>query len=459
MWRVQVLAPAVALSLIAGCSEKIAPTAARSAVASRTAAERADEGRPLVRDFGVEVPNAYYDLSRAFTIRTGGFTPPVQARAYGYMGVALYEALVSGMPGNRSIASQLNGIGALPQADGIPYNWPLVANAALAEVMRGLWGDKTDHAAANIADLNALESRFESQLAAGVPPGIAKLSSEFGRSVGAAVYATSRDDGGDESYLRNFPTTYTPPVGAGLWVPTANGQIALQPFWAATVATLALPFASACDPGPPPEYSEDPSSAFYGEANLDYQISKTLTPEQLTIAKYWADGSGTFSGPGHSMAIVGEVLTQHGGTLADAAEAYARAGIANADALTAIWWVKFHYNLIRPLTYIRRVIDPTWSTVLPTPPFPEYVSAHSGQSAASLATLEDLLGTNVPFVDHAHDADGFAPRSFDHIFAAAEEAGISRLYAGIHFQSGNLNGRKLGRCVAAAVDALSWRGE
>ena len=117
------------------------------------------------------------------------------------------------------------------------------------------------------------------------------------------------------------------------------------------------------------------------------------------------------------MAIVAEVLTQHGGTLADAAEAYARAGIANADALTAIWSAKYRYNLIRPVTYIRRVIDPAWNTVLPTPPFPEYVSAHSGQSAASLATLEALFGTNVPLVDHAHDADGFAPRSFDHIFA------------------------------------------
>src|ERR1051325_2965790 len=88
---------------------------------------------------------------------------------------------------------------------------------------------------------------------------------------------------------------------------------------------------------------------------------------------------------------------------------------------------------------------------------PEYVSAHSGQSAASLGTLEALFGTDVPFVDHAHDADGFAPRSFDRIFAAAEEAGSSRIYAGIHCQSGNLKGRALGECVAAKVDALSWR--
>ena len=458
MWRLQVvLRPAIVMLLIAGCSEGIAPPAAPLLVGSRSAAERADDVRPLVGDFGVDVPIAYYDLSRTFTKRTGGFTPPVQARAYGYMGLALYEALVGGMPDHRSIAGQLNGIGALPQPKGIPYQWQLVANAALAEVMRGLWGDKTDHASQNIADLDALEASFVSLYGAGTPPGLAKQSIDFGRAVGAAVFAASLNDGENQSYLTNFSSTYIPPVGPGFWVPTAPGQMALQPFWGTTMRPFVLATPDACDPGPPPAYSEQPGSPFYGEAKLDYDISKTLTPEQLTIARYWADGAGTFSGPGHSMAIVAEVLTQHGGTLADAAEAYARAGIADADALTAVWSSKFRYNLIRPVTYIRRVIDQAWTTVLPTPPFPEYVSAHSGQSAAALATLETLFGTNVPFVDHAHDADGFTPRSFDHIFAAAEEAGISRVYAGIHFMSGNLNGRALGSCVAAKVDALSWR--
>jgi hypothetical protein len=414
--------------------------------------------RSLVRDFAADVPIAYYDLSLQFTKRTAGFTPPVQARAYGYMGIALYEALVDGMPGRRSIARQLRGVGVLPTAEGIPYSWPLVANAALAEVMRGLWGDKTNLAAANIADLNALETQLAAQYSADVPATLAKLSSDFGHAVGAAVVATSRDDGGDEGYLTNFPTSYSPPVGPGLWVQTGP-QPAMQPYWGMTVKTLALSNAMQCDPGPPPAYSEETSSRFYDEANLDYEISRTLTAEQSTIAKYWADGPGTISGPGHSLAIVGEVVMQQHANLATAAEAYARAGIADADAVTAIWWVKYHYNLIRPVTYIDRVIDPAWAPLLPTPPFPEYVSAHSGQSAAVMATLEALFGHHVAFVDHAHDADGFAPRSFPRIFAAAEEAGMSRLYAGIHFRSGNLKGQSLGRCVAARVNSLEWGGE
>ena len=459
MWKhLKLGSVAVVGLLLAACADNQAPTVAGPQSSARKQADIDDtnDARSSAADFDAAVPAAYYQLSLDFTRRTAGFTPPVQGRAYAYMGLALYESLVSGMPDHRSVADQLKGIGALPEAKGIPYSWPIVANAALAEVMRGLWGDKTNRATDNIADLNALEALLASQYSVGVPPGIATLSSEFGRSVGAAVYATSRDDGGDEAYLKNFPTTYVPPTGPGMWVPTAPGQLAVQPYWATTVGTFALASAAACDPGPPPGYSEQPGSAFYDEAKLDYDMSKALTPEQLTIARYWADGPGTIGGPGHALAIVTEVLAEQHANLAVAAEAYARAGIADADALTAIWAAKYEYNLIRPVTYIRRVIDPTWNTVLPTPPFPEYVSAHSGQSAAALATLESLVGDDISFVDHAHDADGFAPRSFDHIFAAAEEAGISRLYAGIHFASGNLNGRALGRCVAARVNSLSW---
>lgn len=460
MWTRLNVVRGVAISLlVAACADSRASTIAelRAPVRGQSEMDAATGARSVAADFDASVPLAYYQLSLDFSKRTAGFTPPVQARAYGYMGLALYEAVVGGMPEHRSIATQLNGVGALPDAKGVPYEWPLVANAALAEVMRGLWGDRTNRAADNIADLNALEARLSAQYAHGVPPGLAMLSNDFGRRVGAAVLATSRDDGGDQGYLSNFPTTYTPPIGAGLWEPTAPGQLAMQPFWGTTVRLFSLSSPAQCDPGPPPSYSERPGSAFYEEANLDYQLSRTLTPEQATIARFWADGPGTISGPGHSFAIVNEIVTQQHANLALAAEAYARAGIADADAVTALWWVKYHYNLLRPVTYIDRVIDASWRPLLATPPFPEYVSAHSGQSSAVMLTLETLFGPNVSFVDHAHDADGFAPRSFPRIFAAAEEAGISRLYAGIHFQSGNLEGQELGRCVAAAVNKLAWR--
>jgi hypothetical protein len=437
---------AVAAALTLGMTAGVQPTALGHA---ETAGAR-------VSSYGAEVPLAYYELSLTFTKRTAGFTPPVQSRAYAYMGLALYEALISGMPGHRSIAHQLNGIGDLPQPAALPYHWPLVASSALAEVMRGLWGGTTNMAVANSADLDALEGYVEAHYRE-IPLGLRKRSVDFGRRIGAAVFETSKDDGGHEGYKRNFPP-YTPPVGPGLWVPTTPGSAALQPYWGTTVTTFVLFSGAACDPGSPPVYSEEPGSKFYEEAYEVYQTVKSLTAEQLTIARFWADGPGSISGPGHSLSITNQILVQESADLEVAAETYARVGLANADAVTAVWWTKYHYNLLRPITYINKVIDPAWTTSLPvTPPFPEYVSAHSSQSAAAASSLEYLFGENVAFVDHAHDADGFAPRPFERIYAAAEEAGISRIYGGIHFSSGNVGGQLQGRCVAAAVNNLNWR--
>jgi hypothetical protein len=407
-----------------------------------------------VRSFGPEVPLAYYDLALKMVKRPIGFTPPVQSRAYAYMGLALYESLVGGMARQQSVAGQLNGIGALPQARGV-YYWPLVASAALAEVMRGLWGDATSRAADDIADIDSLEARFVAEFGF-VQGALRDRSIEFGRSVGAAVYETSRDDGGDRSYLTNFPTSYAPPVGPGLWVPTAPGQIAMQPFWRDNVQTFVLSSGGDCDQGGPPAYSEVPSSAFYGEALEVYETVNGLTPDQLTIAGYWADGPGTISGPGHSLAITSEIVVQEGADLEQAAEAFARVGIADADAVSSCWWSKYQYNLVRPVTYIRNVIDPGWKTPLPTPPFPEYSSAHSVQTAAALTTLAGLFG-DVAFVDHAHDLDGFAPRPFASLTSAMLETGISRLYGGIHFHSAIFEGFDQGRCVSQRVNALAWR--
>jgi hypothetical protein len=404
-----------------------------------------------VRRYGAEVPVAYYDLSFKLSKRTGGITPPVQARIFAYMGLALYESLVAGMPRHQSIARHLNGIGQLPKAHG-NHHWPLVASAAMAEVMRGLWGDATNFAAQNIADIDALEAQFAA--ATDVHGSLARRSIDFGHAVGAAIFETSKDDGGHRGYLTNFPTSYVPPAGPGLWVPLP-GQTALQPFWRDQMT----PFVSAgaaCDPGPPPAYSETPGSTFYDEAFEVYDVSTHLTAEQLTIARFWADGPGTINGPGHSLSTASQVLVQVGANLEEAAETFARVGIADADAVLSCWFSKYEYSLIRPITYIRHVIDPAYSTPLPTPPFPEYTSAHSVQTAAALTTLQALFG-DIGYTDHTHDLDGFAPRTFASLSDSMLETGLSRLYGGIHYHAAIFNGFAQGRCVSAKVNALPWR--
>jgi len=188
------------------------------------------------------------------------------------------------------------------------------------------------------------------------------------------------------------------------------------------------------DPGPPLPYSESPASPFFREAKEVHATVEALTDEQRAIARFWADGPGTPTPAGHAVSILSQLVRGRGCTLDVAAEAYARVGIAAADAFVGCWAIKYKYNLLRPVTYIRNVIDPAWRPFLDTPPFPEYVSGHAVQSGATMQVLTDLFGENLPFTDRTHEAPGLAARSFRSLLQAGEEAASSRLYGGIHFR-------------------------
>jgi hypothetical protein len=368
------------------------------------------------------------------------------------MGLALYESVVGGMPRNRSIAGSLRGIGPLPRHSGTTY-WPLAASAAMAEVMRGLWGDATSAAAQNIADIDALEQRIAGGF--DLQGSLARRSIAYGHAVGAAVYQASLDDGEDRSYLTNFPADYVPPVCDGCWVPTAPGQIAMQPYWKDRMTPFVLTPRD-CGMDGPPTFSTDAGSHAYREAYEVYVTRNTLTPDQALAARFWADGPGTINGPGHSLSTTGQILQLAGANLAEAAETYARVGLAVADAVYAVWWSKYTYNWMRPVTYINRYIDPAWTPLLPTPPFPEYTSAHSGQTSSAIDTLIALWG-DMAYTDHTHDADGFAPRTFESLTDSMYETAMSRMYAGIHYRAAIEEGIDQGRCVAGEVGVLPWR--
>lgn len=410
--------------------------------------------RPLpAMEFDAAVPTAWFDLAQRLIQHTPGFSPPVASRALACLGVGLYEAMVPGMPDHLSLAGALSGLAPLPRAGGgIAYHWPSVANAALADMTRTLFPTAPGTVRADIGDL-------EARLQADVPRGILMRSLDRGKEVAAAIDAWSRGDGGHEGYLRNFPSDYIPPAGLGLWVPTAPGFLpALQPYWGAN-RCMALDNSLTCAPEAPPPFSTDESSPFFAEAMEVYDTVNGLTSEQREIALFWSDDPAqTATPPGHSVSILGQILRDQNRSLAEAAVAYARLGIAVCDAFIACWRVKYTHNLIRPISYIRDVIDPEWGDPLPltTPPFPEYTSGHSVQSGAAAEVLTATFG-DVAFTDHTHDARGLAPRSFASFTAFAEEAAISRLYGGIHYRSAIDRGIEHGRCVGATVAALPMR--
>lgn len=404
------------------------------------------------------VATAWFDLLNELVRQSPGFTPPVASRAMGYASVTLYEAIQPGMTGYRSLAGQLHGLAWLPAAQpDAGYHWPLVANSALASINRRLFA----HGGAAVrGSIDALEATIRARYETTAPAEVLRRSTARGRAVAAAIFAWSKSDGGHEGALYNFPLTYQPPQGEGMWVATPpKDQRAMQPFWGAN-RPFALPAPDACLPAALPPFSTDPASAEYGEAWELYTTVKNLTPAQRETALYWSDDPTlTATPPGHSLAIATQVLRQEHATLALAAETYARVGIALADAFIACWDAKFHYNRLRPITYIQRFIDPAWNTTaitdpVYTPPFPEYPSGHATEIGAAATVLSALFGDSYTFTDHSQERLGFAPRTYASFWDAAEEAALSRLYGGIHYRSANEQGLAQGQCVAGYVNRL-----
>jgi hypothetical protein len=407
---------------------------------------------PGASAYDPEVPAAWFDVALQLVRTTPGFSPPVASRAFGYTGVALYEGVAPGLPDKSSLAGRVNGLTAARLPADAAYHWPTVANSALAAILRNLFPTAS---AANVTAVDDLERRFADQAKAMLPLGIYKRSVDRGSAVADHVFKWSMSDGGHEAFRNNFPA-YAPPQGPGLWVPTPRAfQPALQPYWGEN-RTFVLASGDSCAAPAPLPYSETPGSAFFVEMLECYDTVNNLSPEQTAIAQFWSDDPGlTATPPGHSISILTQVMRRPDLRirLDRAAEAYAKVGMAVADAFISCWKTKFRYNVIRPVTCIRSLVDPAWLPLLNTPPFPEYTSGHSIQSGAAAQVLTDLFGV-VAFTDHTHDNRGLAPRSFDSFVQASEEAAISRLYGGIHFRHAIERGLDQGRCIGQMVSAV-----
>jgi hypothetical protein len=399
-------------------------------------------------DFPADVASVWFDLLYGM-VKTDQSSPPVAARIYGIAAVALYEAIVPGSLEHRSLVGQINKLSSMPQPEPHnEYDWPTVANSALARVVRGLFPNASQE---SLDAINGLAQAFAAQFQSSVPPPVYDRSVERGQWVAKAVLAWASKDG----FTTFNNCNYTPPVGPGLWVPTPPSFISkpLQPCWG-RLRPFVLTSSEECAPPPPPEYSTDPASEFYALAWEVYQTNVNLTAEQKTIAQYWADGAGTGTPPGHWIAIMGQLARNDSLSLMAAAAGYVRVGLAVADAFIGCWRTKYLYNLLRPVTYIQDIIDPGWKPLLVTPPFPSYTSGHSTQSGAVATVLTDMSGA-VAFTDTTHSDHHLmppqTPRTFTSFDEAAEEAAISRLYAGIHYPFDNNSGLEQGRCIGRAI--------
>lgn len=375
---------------------------------------------------------------------TTGVTHVAYSRHFAYAGVALYEALVQGDKQYKSVAGSLNGDLLLPQPpQGKPLFWPAAANAAMAEMLRFFYPAKPE----NVQRIDSLEAAWQARYQKEVIPADNLAAAvQFGKQVAAVVIEWSKLDGADAA---NMPYT---PLGEGYWEPTGPAP-ANVPGWGNNRTILAGSMENTIPAAPAP-FSTVAGTPFHNMAKEVYDTYQTLTEEQKAIARFWDDApNGQYvSAFGHWFSILRQVLDKDNPGLMQAADAYLRLGISMHDAAISCWKTKYTYHLLRPVTYIRKHMGfSDWSPLISTPPHPEYSAAHATLSAAAGYALESVFGANYPFTDHTYDVLGMAPRSFAGFAAAGWEAGISRLYGGIHYrpsiETGNMQGKKVGENV------------
>ena len=383
-----------------------------------------------------DVLRAWYKLALALVRHTPTYSPPVAARSLAYLGVTSFEVVAGGHADMRSLAGQLNALQPLPQrtADQT-YDEFIALDSALASLMQNLFGNTGPTGQRAMA---ALEDKLHTDIAANAPADVAARSEAYGRAVADHIWKWSLDDGGAVVENMGFPERYDLKPGPSHWVPTSpilQQQKPLLPGWGAN-RTFVIANGAVCDLPEPPSYSEDKGSEFYKQALEVYQTRNALTQEQRDIARFWSDDAMlTVTPPGHWISIALQVLASQNADLARSVDVLARLGVAVSDAFVGCWHTKYEYEWVRPVTYIRRMIDPKWETLLITPPFPEYPSGHSTQTGAAAVVMAQLFGENFAFTDATDRSDGLPPRSFPSFWAAAQEAAISRLYGGIHFRA------------------------
>ncbi|MBW4497536.1 MAG: phosphatase PAP2 family protein [Oscillatoria princeps RMCB-10] len=394
--------------------------------------------RQLNRFLSADPTNTIIDWNQTAlnAIQTDKTAPPLAARNLAIIHTAIYDAVTAIAKTGTPYKANLE---APPNAD------PEAAAAAAAHrTLTYLYPNQSP----------TFDAALTSSLAA-IPDSKSETDGVTIGQIAAGQILAARSADGSATKV-----PHTPKTSAGNWIPTPPGfQPALLPQWA-NLAPFAMTSNSQFRPSePPPLTSSDYTRELNQVKELGEKNSSARTPEGTEIALFWADGAGTYTPPGHWNQIAQQASLQSGSTLLEDARMFALLNIALADAGIVAWDAKYAYDFWRPVTAIRQAdtdgnpqtaADITWDSLIGTPPFPEYISGHSTFSGAADAVLTELFGDNFNFTTTSIGLPG-VERQFDSFSDAASEAGLSRIYGGIHFLSANEDGLAAGRSLGDYV--------
>ncbi|MFN9718835.1 MAG: phosphatase PAP2 family protein [Planctomycetota bacterium] len=387
------------------------------------------------------------------SIRAEKTTPPIATRVLAMTHIAIYDALNEIEGNHRPYSFNFPGVSVVnPPADAS-------ASTAAYIVLKHLYPNR--------------DTQFRSLWLSSFQPedGTAKNAAAvaWGTYVGNLVIGYRNGDGSARV------VKYVPRTGCLNWRPTLPAFTpALLPQWPKVSpfgVTNVIFFRAQA---PPPVASNEFANAYREVYSLGSTNSTTRTADQKQIAYFWEDGGGTVTPPGHWQVIARGFSDRFVLSRIENARLFALLSIAQADAAISCWDTKYTYQYARPIQVIRERCfgrkdlprNASWTPLLPTPPFPAYTSGHSTFSGASSRILELYFGTdNIAFSGTSPDPQRWpndlpgVVRSWTSLSQAAEEAGRSRVFGGIHWQFDNVEGLRLGRAIADQVFDMQLRPE
>lgn len=355
-------------------------------------------------------------------VRTEKVNPVRTSRAIALLNAAIYDAVLAAcdaklayrqsLPSSRD--ARIRNLGVADDISSYAATDAAIA-AAARTILTGLFpGDaETFSAAADEAEIVRIATGMNtrSDVAAGEAIGIA---------VGKLAVQRAKTDGADAIFKGSvpaFPDAWAPAK------PFAN-QLPDEPM-AGTWRPWLMTRSSQFRPGPPPAVK---SASWQADADEVLSVAANLTDEQFRIARFWADGAGTDTPPGHWIRFAITMGLRDHLTTPEFTRVLVYLGTAEADAFIACWDAKYTYWSARPTGLI-----PGFASMIITPNFPSYISGHATVSGAASAVL-----------------GAFFPSDVGRLRAQAEEAAVSRLYGGIHWRVDNEVGLRVGREIAAA---------
>lgn len=379
-----------------------------------------------------------------------GFSAPVASRIYAYTNLTYFHLLTAGSVSILPLSVHLKS---LPQSP-IPADsaqWAVQAGFGFYFVGKQLvYSDQPLDSTCKIWKENLISHGWNTNKLANLESETEVYFKELAKWINADGYPKTR----------SMPR-YTLATTEGVWQPTPQDYMeALEPHWG-TLRPFVLDSTNQLRPLGPVPFDANPKSAFFQQCDSLLKVTRTLTPEQMAIARHWDDNSFVPIHTGHStsaekkltpaghwMNIARSLAIQNKFDLQATSEMYCKLSMAMADAFLACWEAKYHFQSIRPITVIQDKLDPNWKPLLVTPAFPEYPSGHSVVSGTASTVLADIFGAEFAFTDSSEVPFGYPPRRFPSFEAAATEASFSRFYGGIHFPKALDDGLEMGEKIA-----------